>query len=271
MLITVRKNFNPNSGIIHKKFILIFLLVSFLAGILMLMNVIYSFDSDFDYLHGSRKNHAIHYMNDMILLAGSLLQDIASFLVTLFILHIQNIITEDDMWYLLAIALLTLQFNKKFSVILLAITTAVAAYTRVLDVRALAFLAVLAIIAVTYCKLSRKGKMTGMLLESLLLLASVGLMLHIIPGFHNLRILDNIRVGPESALFSMYYNFDKAIIPFVLCICMKTLFTTETRPHVRLRYWLMLVVSVPALLITAARLGGLKVEIHHPEWLFFSG
>lgn len=62
------------------------------------------------------------------------------------------------MWYLLAVSLFTLQVNKKLSVSLLMITIAVAGYTRVLDGKALLFLMILAILAVTYCKLSIKNK-----------------------------------------------------------------------------------------------------------------
>lgn len=172
------------------------------------------------------------------------------------------------MWYLMAISLLTLQFNKRLSVVLIVVTTAIAAYTRILDGRALAFLVVLAIIAVIYCKFSCKSKILSITLEILLILTSVGLMLHVIPGFHNVKILDNVRAGPESSPFSMYYNFDKAIIPFVLLISMKSLFIMNTRPNTRHWYWLVLVVAVPILLMIAVLLGGLKVEIHHPDWLF---
>lgn len=170
------------------------------------------------------------------------------------------------MWYLLATSLLILQFNKKLSVALLMVTAVVGGYTQVLDWRALAFLAVLAIIAGVYYKFSDKALRT--MLEILLLLASVGLMLHLIPGFHNLRVLDGVRMGPESAPFTMYYNFDKALVPFVLLICLKSLLTTDTRPHTKPLYWLMLAVTVPVLLMVAVVLGGLKIELHHPEWLF---
>lgn len=170
------------------------------------------------------------------------------------------------MWYLLAISLIILQFNKKLSVALLVATAAVGVYTQVLDWRALAFLAVLTFIAGVYYKFS--DKTLRIILEILLLLASVGLMLHLIPGFHNLRVLDGVSIGPESTPFLMYYNFDKALVPFVLLICLKSLFTTDTRPHTKLWYWLMLVIAVPVLLMVAVALGGLKIEPHHPEWLF---
>lgn len=170
------------------------------------------------------------------------------------------------MWYLLATSLLILQFNKKLSVALLAVTAAIGGYTQVLDWRAIAFLAVLAIIYGVYRKFSNKILRT--VLEILLLLASIGLMLHMIPGFHNLRVLDDVRAGPESAPFSLYYNFDKALVPFVLLICLKSLFVTDSRPHTKPWYWLALAVAVPVLLMVAVALGGLKVEPHQPEWLF---
>ncbi|SNY58793.1 CPBP family intramembrane glutamic endopeptidase [Enterobacter sp. CC120223-11] len=170
------------------------------------------------------------------------------------------------MWYLLALSLLVLQFSKKLSVILLVVTAIVAASMQVLDWRALAFLAGLAVVAAAYCRFSSRVPRT--LLEILLVLASVGLMLHLIPGFHNLKVLDGVRAGPESAPFSMYYNFDKALVPFALLICLKSLFTTYTRPNTRPWHWLALVVAVPVLLMVAVALGGLKVEWHHPQWLF---
>ncbi|EAA2950152.1 CPBP family intramembrane metalloprotease [Salmonella enterica] len=172
------------------------------------------------------------------------------------------------MWYLLALSLLILQFNKKIATVILVVTTVIAGYTHTLDGRALSFLVLIAITAVVYRKFSSKSKVFSITLEIFVLLASVGLMLHVIPGFHNLRILDNVRVGPESAPFSMYYNFDKAIIPFVLIICIKSLFATDARQHTSHWYWLILVAAVPALLIIALLLGKLKFEFHHPEWLF---
>jgi membrane protease YdiL (CAAX protease family) len=66
----------------------------------------------------------------------------------------------------------------------------------------------------------------------------------------------------------MYYNFDKALVPFILLICLRSLFTAPTHAQAKPWQWLALVVAVPALLIVAVAIGGLKVELHHPEWLF---
>lgn len=170
------------------------------------------------------------------------------------------------MWYLLATSLLILRFNKKFSVALLVVTAASGGYAQALDWRAFVFLAVLTIIAGVYYKFG--NKVLSIVMESLLLLASVGLMLHLIPGFHNLRVLDGVMVGPESPPFTMYYNFDKGLVPFVLFICLKSLFTTTPLLNTKPSYWLMLVVAVPCLLMMAVAFGLLKIELHHPKWLF---
>lgn len=170
------------------------------------------------------------------------------------------------MWYLLAASLLILQFNKKLSVTLLIITAAIGGYVTVLDWRAMVFLAVLAIVTAVYCKFSNKTLHT--VLEGFLLLVSVGLMQHLIPGFHNLRVLDGVNVGPESSPFFMYYNFDKALVPFVLLICQKSLFSADSYSKAKIWHWLALVMAVPVLLMAAVSFGGLKVEFHLPEWLF---
>lgn len=170
------------------------------------------------------------------------------------------------MWFALAASLLVLQFNKKIAVALLLITVAIGGYTHVFDWQALTFLAGLAIVAVIYCQFSSKTLRT--LLEILLVLASIGLVLHLIPGFHNLKVLDDVKVGPQSVPFTMYYNFDKALVPFVLLICLKSLFTTDHHLQAKPWQWLALVVAVPVLLMVAVALGGLKVELHHPAWLF---
>jgi len=169
------------------------------------------------------------------------------------------------MWYFLALSLFAIFFNKKVSVLILMFTAAIGIFSDVLDWRAIVFLSSMGIIAFVYYRST--NKILLMVLEIVLLLASVGLMLHMIPGFHNLIVLDSVRVGQESAPFTMYYNFDKALVPFLLCVSLKTLFTTEARIYAKSWYWFMLVLAVPLLLIVAVALGGLKFEPHQPEWL----
>ncbi|MGV8346559.1 hypothetical protein ACV330_30375, partial [Pseudomonas aeruginosa] len=75
---------------------------------------------------------------------------------------------------------------------------------------------------------------------------AVGLFLHLLPGFANPRILDKAVVGPQSLPFTMYFNFDKALVPFLLLACLPSLFRDEARAPGRPWYWLLLVAAVPA-------------------------
>jgi membrane protease YdiL (CAAX protease family) len=39
---------------------------------------------------------------------------------------------------------------------------------------------------------------------------------HIVPGFHNLLVLNNVKFSPSSSLFNMYLNFDKTMAAVIL-------------------------------------------------------
>ncbi|MBU4683411.1 CPBP family intramembrane metalloprotease [Cedecea davisae] len=170
------------------------------------------------------------------------------------------------MWILLAVALLLLQFNKKASIVLLFITLVWAATGGVIDWRALISLAVVATLALAYLKTAHH-KVARYSLELVLVVSAVGLTMHLIPGFHNPKVLESVIAGPLSVPFSMYYNFDKALVPFVLLVVMKSLFVNEPESRPAKPWWGLLVAFIPALLLLAVALGGLKIEPHAPQWL----
>lgn len=45
---------------------------------------------------------------------------------------------------------------------------------------------------------------------------SVLLFMHLLPGFHNLRVFDKVRFTPDAAPFTMYLNLDKPFVGFLL-------------------------------------------------------
>ena len=45
---------------------------------------------------------------------------------------------------------------------------------------------------------------------------ALGLMLHLLPGFNNLKVLDHVHITPDAAPFSMYLNFDKTAVAVLL-------------------------------------------------------
>jgi len=55
---------------------------------------------------------------------------------------------------------------------------------------------------------------------SLVLAGSVGLALHLVPGFANVRVVDAVRLGADAVPYTLYLNFDKTLIGlFILGWC----------------------------------------------------
>lgn len=51
-----------------------------------------------------------------------------------------------------------------------------------------------------------------------LILWAIALTLHLIPGFNNLKVLDQTLAGPASVPFNMYLNLDKPLLLFGLLL-----------------------------------------------------
>lgn len=170
------------------------------------------------------------------------------------------------MWGVLATSLLFLPLSQVLSLLFLVSSLAMACYSGVLTFPATAFLLAIIILVLLLQKYrQRNGVAAG--LELLLVLGVIALFLHLVPGFHNLKVLDKVRTRPLSAPFTMYYNLDKALVPFILLACLPTLFKVKKHPSVGRMGWVVLILSVPALLLLAVALGGLKIELHTPVWI----
>ncbi|CRH31265.1 Uncharacterized protein {ECO:0000313/EMBL:ADD78937.1} [Pantoea ananatis] len=170
------------------------------------------------------------------------------------------------MWIILAGALAALQPAKRLSLLLLALATALGVYQNVLDWPVtLVFAAVAALVA--FRIYDRRSRLWQGISEVLLVVMAAALLLHVIPGFNNPRQIDAVQVGARSLPFSFSFNFDKALIPFLLLACMPTLFKAEAHPPPTPLLWLVPVAAIPLLLVSAVGLGGLAFEPHLPDWL----
>ncbi|MDR7019652.1 CPBP family intramembrane glutamic endopeptidase [Aeromonas salmonicida] len=99
---------------------------------------------------------------------------------------------------------------------------------------------------------------------TLILLWAIALMLHLIPGFSNLKVLDQVQAGPASVPFNMYLNLDKPLVFFGLLLAWPALLGQGGA--VRWRALALLLLPLAALLITAWQLGALKPEAGLPYW-----
>lgn len=113
-------------------------------------------------------------------------------------------------------------------------------------------------------------KFKSLWIEVLLILGCSGLFLHFIAGFHNPKVIERVLVSPQSVPYSVYFNLDKTIIPFVLIVLMPTLFFTKDSQDkdLSIPQALFLIFSMATLLFVAMFLGILKPEFHIPTWIF---
>ncbi|KOQ99684.1 CPBP family intramembrane glutamic endopeptidase [Pluralibacter gergoviae] len=170
------------------------------------------------------------------------------------------------MWFILALSLVLLPFNRRIAGFPAVLAIVLAAAQGVLDWRALVSIGLIILLAVAWHKSKAKPVLRAGF-ELLLFIAALALMVHQLPGFHNLKVLDGVRAGPLSAPFTMYYNIDKALVPFVAFMVISTLFTDGKKHPVAAWRWGVLALCIPALLMLAALVGGLQREFHFPAWL----
>ncbi|MCF3099821.1 CPBP family intramembrane metalloprotease domain-containing protein, partial [Aeromonas australiensis] len=97
-----------------------------------------------------------------------------------------------------------------------------------------------------------------------LILWAIALTLHLIPGFNNLKVLDQVLAGPASVPFNMYLNLDKPLLFFGLLLAWPTLLGGSGA--IRWRPLGLLLLPLGALLVLAWQLGALKPEVGLPHW-----
>jgi membrane protease YdiL (CAAX protease family) len=99
----------------------------------------------------------------------------------------------------------------------------------------------------------------------LILLTSLGLALHIIPGFNNILILDNEVISNGSIPFTFYLNIDKGFSGVLTLLILPNILT-DLRFCLKTKDTLFLVFSLAALFFIGY-LGGFKFEPKLPEFI----
>lgn len=97
-----------------------------------------------------------------------------------------------------------------------------------------------------------------------LIVWSLALTLHFIPGFNNLKVLDQALAGPASVPFNMYLNLDKPLLLFGLLLAFPTLLGKGG--IIRWRPLALLILPLAALFGIAWQLGALRPEVGLPHW-----
>ncbi|MBN4080190.1 CPBP family intramembrane metalloprotease [Beggiatoa alba] len=86
--------------------------------------------------------------------------------------------------------------------------------------------------------------------------------LHIVPGFNSLQILDNARLGTDALPYSLYFNFDKALIGlFILGFLYQQSNNVLSWPASIVRLLIIMTLTTTVVIILSLWLGYIRFEI----------
>ena len=170
------------------------------------------------------------------------------------------------MWGILLLPPLLLAWAPRAAFLIATIGVVLLAYQGMISPLALALLALMVLLLYLRRRLTLSAPWLA-LSEIVLLAAILALYLHAFPGFHNPRLLDSVYAGAHSTPFTLYANLDKALAPLLLLALYPPLLRRPVASAVPAWRWGVLLLSLPALLLLAVALGGLRIEAHWPSWL----
>ncbi|MBM3468100.1 MAG: CPBP family intramembrane metalloprotease [Alphaproteobacteria bacterium] len=124
-----------------------------------------------------------------------------------------------------------------------------------------------------WCYFSSKGWLASLRLIIIVAIA-LGFANHLIPGFYNLRAINNVYLSLSSAPFTMYLNFDKTAAALILAVTSSLIFN-QTLPLGKgafLRIFLLSGLCISVLIPIALYTGYVHYDFKIPDstglWIF---
>ena len=101
---------------------------------------------------------------------------------------------------------------------------------------------------------------------ALMLALCAGLLLHVVPGFDNPKVLDAVRLAPDSLPYTKYLNFDKGVAGlFLLGVYAPSLTARRSRAGVVAWLWRFVLMSAVVMAVTTT-LGYARWDPKLPPW-----
>ena len=109
------------------------------------------------------------------------------------------------------------------------------------------------------------------LLTALVVILCVLLAAHILPGFNNIQLLNNVEKSANSAPFNLYFNLDKPLILFALLIMVPTLLQQQKRSRISqsntlFNKPLFYLACIPLVFLLALAFGLISIDFKIPFW-----
>ncbi|WDE01545.1 CPBP family intramembrane glutamic endopeptidase [Thalassomonas actiniarum] len=130
-------------------------------------------------------------------------------------------------WLSLAIAVISAFYSKRLWLVPLALTLVLALFYKHLTFVGAAIL--LFGFALAKGQQFLAGKLKA-LVQGLVVIWCLALAAHLLPGFNNLHVLDQVYTGPQSLPFTLYLNLDKPMLFFALLLMLPGLSKPQAIP-----------------------------------------
>ena len=143
----------------------------------------------------------------------------------------------------------------------LAVFFICALYTGNLSTWSLAYAVIGLLLAWKVQKLNSKSALVG---HVFVIIWCLALAVHLIPGFNNVQVLDNVTSGPGSTSFNMYFNLDKPLLFFALLLMYPAL--PGTPKAIQVKPLVYSLVAITCLLPLASLSGAIQPELTLPHW-----
>ncbi|KJF96082.1 CAAX protease [Photobacterium angustum] len=167
-------------------------------------------------------------------------------------------------WGLLACAVISGFYRKTLlTAVLVTLGLLAAVFQERLSIIAIGGIAIGFLVAYFTAKQEGKWRYAGL---SFMLIWSLALFAHAIPGFDNLQVLDKVYASLDSTPFTMYLNLDKPLVFFGLLLAYPALLGSNKTCNVKALA--LVVMGCLSLLPIAAGLGALKFSLSTPHWLW---
>ncbi|MDA0967615.1 MAG: CPBP family intramembrane metalloprotease [Proteobacteria bacterium] len=161
----------------------------------------------------------------------------------------------------------------KVNITILLITIIVAFFTKAINLWAFVPITILVCSSYLYFKKENLKKPIAIGLYLVILVVSIGLLMHKLPGFNNLKLIDSITLTSFSVPYTMWLNVDKPILAIIILLFSGYCLTVKGRDwHKIFQISLLSAITCLVVLIVPVILSGIikfdpKLPDISPLWL----
>jgi len=185
--------------------------------------------------------------------------------------YLEQLQQSGIIWLLLAAAIISAFYHSKLSFAVLALSLLLAFWLDHITI--VGGVVICAGFAVAKLQALTQGKLK-LVLQTAVVLWMIALVAHLLPGFNNLHVLDQVITGENSIPFSLYLNLDKPLILFALLLLMPDMLKQQAlhKPLLNIinnkQFIAIISLTILSVYALAYGFGLLKFEASVPTWLW---